>query len=43
MNKTQVIHSITNGYFRRTQSVAIIKTADCSFCVSPCAQVPVCI
>ena len=43
MNKTQVIHSTTNGHLRRIRSAAVIKNAEWSFCVSPCAQVPECL
>lgn len=42
MNKIQGIHSITNGHFRRIQSVAMSKDADQSFCVSLC-RVPECL
>lgn len=43
MNKTQVIHSTTNGHFRRVRSAAVITNAEWSFFVSPCAQVPECL
>lgn len=39
MYKTKVIHSTTNGHFKRIQFVTIIKNADWTFCVS-CVQVP---